>query len=199
MSATPARDAQMTRPGLSPLRSAGLLGLSLTLALAGCRASQPHAATQPTVPTENNAELVEYISDLPYVTAEPAYRVVYILARGEVFEGDYQALAAAMRTHGLIGRGWDHRPDAFLDRAAVGFLVARACDIRTGLNWRLTGLGRYAYRELIYRGIAHPRGEYGLISGGEFLGVLARAEGYRQTTRPVTGEAAELGEAPRKP
>ena len=33
-------------------------------------------------------------------------------------------------------------------------------------------------RELIYAGIAHPTGELGLVSGGEFLGIMARAEEY---------------------
>jgi hypothetical protein len=168
----------------------------LAVLLTGCRAALPHAATQPAVPTDTNAELIEHISDVPYVTAESAYRAVHILATGEVFQGDFSALAAKMEAEGLVGRGWHHSADRFIDRAAVGYLVARASDVRTGVNWRLTGLGRYAYRELIYHRIAHASGEYGLISGGEFLGVLARAEEYLQKTGRAAGEAAELGTEP---
>jgi hypothetical protein len=197
MSANPTRDAQLTR---AALRSAALVALlSGALSLAGCRAAQPHATTQPAVPTETNAELVEYISDLPYVTAESAYRAVHILAKGEIFQGDYADLAATMAAEGLIGPGWNHAGNTFVDRAAVGHLVARACQIRRGLNWRLTGLGRYAYRELIYLGIAHPSGEYGLISGGEFLGLLARAEEYLHKVGRAPGAAAELGSEPVTP
>jgi hypothetical protein len=198
MSANPSRDTQVTRAARAASRPAVLLGTLAFLLLSGCHAASPRTA-QPAVPTETNAELVEYISDLPYVTAESAYRAVYILAKGAVFEGDYDALTTAMESDGLIGRGWNRDADTFIDRAAVGHLVARACHIRTGLNWRLTGLGRYAYRELIYLGIAHPGGEYGLISGGEFLGLLARAEEYLHKVGRTPGEEAELGEEPSQP
>jgi hypothetical protein len=199
MSAEPTRDPQLTRAARAVLRSALPLGTLLILSLSGCRASLSHATTQPTVPSESNAELVQYISDLPYVTAESACRAVYILSKGEAFEGDYDALTATMKSQGLIGSGWNHDADRFIDRAAVGYLVARACRIRTGLNWRLTGLGRYAYRELIYRGIAHPAGEYGLMSGGEFLGVLARAEEYLHKVGRGAGDTADLGPEPPRP
>jgi len=165
-------------------------------ALAGCRAAMPREATQPAVPTETNAELVVYISDMPYVTAEAAYRAVHILATGEVFRGDFAALVEKMRSEGLVGKGWNHQADTFVDRAAVGYMVARACKIRTGLNWQLTGLGRYAYRELAYRGIAHPAGELHLISGGEFLGLLARAEEYLHQVGRAPYEKAQLGPEP---
>ena len=199
MSACPARDAQVTRAGLHTLRSTWLVGMLCAASLPGCRTALPHTTTQPTVPTRTNAELVEYISDLPYVTAESAYRAVYILSKGEVFEGDYEALSAALAADRLIGYGWNYNADTFLDRAAVAYVVARACQIRTGLNWRLTGLGRYAHRELIYLGIAHPSGEYNLISGGEFLGVLARAEEYLRGVGRAPGEAADLGDEPIQP
>ena len=118
---------------------------------------------------------------------------------GEIFEGDYAALTETMTSEGLIGRGWSYDTSTFVDRAAVGHMVARACDIRRGLNWQVTGLGRYAYRELIYLGIAHPGGEYSLISGGEFLGLLARAEEYLHKVGRSPGEAAQLGDEPTAP
>jgi hypothetical protein len=175
MSATATPETQRSRASYATLGRALLVGILLAPVLAGCRAAMPRATTQPTIPSDTNAELVEYISDLPYVTAEPAYRAVYILWKGEIYAGEF---------------------DSFIDRAAVGHLVARACDIRTGLNWQLFGLGRYAWRELIYRRIAHPSGEYSLISGGEFLGVLARAEEYLHKVGRAPGERAELGGQP---
>jgi hypothetical protein len=192
MSANHPRDVDVSRTVFAALRAP----LLLAPLLAGCRAALPRAADQTVVPTDTNAELVEYISDQPYVTAEAAYRAVYILANGEIFQGDFDTLAADMRADGLVGHGWGYGADSFIDRAATGRLVARACDIRTGLNWQLTGLGRYAWRELIYRRIAHPSGEYSLISGGEFLGVLARAEEYLHKIGRAPGEQAELGGEP---
>jgi hypothetical protein len=180
-------------PAIWPRLLAGMLAVPL---LAGCRAAMPHATTQTAVPSDTNAELVEYIGDMPYVTAEAAYRAVYILAKGQVFQGDFDTLEQQMIEAGLVGAGWHYKPDQFLDRAAIGYLVARACNIRTGVNWVLTGLGRYAYRELIFRSIARPSGEWNLISGGEFLGVLARAEEYLHNVGRAPYQAAELGEEP---
>jgi hypothetical protein len=196
MSANPTRDRQAGRASFAAVRTALLVGMLFAPLLAGCRAAMPHANDQTAVPTDTNAELVEYISDQPYVTAEAAYRAVYILSKGEIYGGDYDALADTMRTDGLVGGGWGYKSGTFVDRAAVGYLVARACQIRSGLNWRLFGLGRYAWRELIYRRIAHPSGEYGLISGGEFLGVLARAEEYLHEVGRAPGAEAELGSEP---
>ena len=194
MSAIQRRDTQVRRAWSAVARTALGVGMLFAPLLTGCRAAMPRTDTQPAVPTDTNAELVEYISDLPYVTAEAAYRAVYILSKGEIFDGDFGALASAMRDNGLVGGGWGYEADGLIDRAAVGHLVARACGIRSGLNWRLFGLGRYAYRELIYRRIAHPSGEYNLISGGEFLGVLARAEEHLHDSGRAAGERAELGD-----
>jgi hypothetical protein len=191
-----ARDAQVARASFAGLWTPLLVGILLMPLLTGCRAAMPRTTTQPAVPTDTNAELVEYISDLPYVTAEAAYRAVYILANNEIFDGDFDTLAGEMKAGGLVGHGWGYGADSFVDRAAIGYLVARACGIRAGLNWQLTGLGRYAWRELIYRRIAHPSGESGLISGGEFLGLLARAEEYVHSVGRAPGERAELGSEP---
>ncbi|MBU0639728.1 MAG: hypothetical protein KKB50_12750 [Planctomycetes bacterium] len=177
----------------------GIVLLSAACLLLGaCRAAMPHApTTQPAVPTDGNAALMGYIGEQAYVTAEPAYRAIHILWRGDFFEGDFEALSAALREGGVIAPGWRHAADTFLDRAAVGYMVCRACSIKSGLNWRLTGLGRYAWRELQYRHIAGPHSELGLMSGGEFLGVLARAEDYSfRSAGPVAAEQAELGAQP---
>ena len=192
MSANHRCSAHVIRATLTVLLSA----VCLLPLLAGCQATMPRAADQAAVPTETNAELVEFISDQPYVTAESAYRAVYILANGEIFEGSYDELTQVMKSANLISEHWTHQDNDFLSRAAIGYLVARACKIRSGLNWRLTGCGRYAYRELIYLKIAHANGELNLISGGEFLGLLARAEEYLHTTGRGPGDEAELGAEP---
>ena len=180
-----------------PFCLAGLLVGAATLpTITGCRAALPRDASQTEIPADTNAELVEYISDQPFVTAEAAYRAIYILDSGTIFDGDYAALQAELETRGIVAGDWSYAENQCLDRAAIGRLVARACDIRTGINWQLTGLGRYGYRELIYRRIAHPGGEYGLVSGGEFLGVLARAEEYLHDVGRPAGESAELGGEP---
>lgn len=170
-----------------------LLAVSVAL-VAGCQAPQLRgAAAEAPIPTETNAELCEYISNLPFVTNEACLRAVHVLKYGDVFPGGFDELRAKLSSDGVPVP--DAPGDQFLTRADVGKIVATACGVRSGLNWRLTGLGRYAWRELQYKRIARISGEYGLVSGGEFLGVLARAEEYMFEHGAIE-QRAELGEEP---
>ncbi len=170
------------------------------LLAAGCQVAPPRgvAMSRPAVPTESSAALADYIADEPYVTVEPAYRATYALWKGEGFGGDFEALSAALREGHVISSGWQYDPQALIDRASVGYMFCRACEIRTGLNWRLTGLGRYAWRELQYRGIADPGSEYGYVAGGQFVGMLSRAEQYVAKREGGAAPAVRL-EAPEGP
>jgi hypothetical protein len=175
-----------------------LSGLALAALLGGCQAAQPTGA-EPTdmvpPPTDSNAALMEYVGDQPFVTADAGYRAAYVLWSGEVSADDFAALRARLVEAGLADRVWSHGPQSRLTRADVGYLVCRAAGVRTGVNWNLLGLGRYAYRELQYHGIAGPGGDLGLVSGGEFQGILRKAEDYR-ARQAREGEAVELGARP---
>jgi hypothetical protein len=162
-----------------------LLAAAACLTALGCRSASP--STQP-APRDSSATLVAYIGDQPYVTAEAAYRATYALANdGASFDGDFAALRSALLAAKLID-DWDYDAATFIHKHAIGVMICRACKIRTGLNWNLTGAGRYAWRELIYHRIARPSGELGLISGGEFVSVLLKAEEYlKRTSQPESG------------
>ena len=162
----------------------------LCVTLFGCQGTM--MTGQGVVP-DRNAELVQYITDQAYITAEPAYRAVYVLAKGDALEGEFDELSATLAADGLIGKSWDYAPQRCLTRADVGFMICRACRIRTGVNWTLTGLGRYAWRELIYHEIANGGDENRLMSGGEFVGILLRAEEYLTRTHQHERPPIELG------
>lgn len=165
------------------------------LILEGCTAAGPRAASQPAPPPEN-ALLIEYIGDQPFVTADAGYRAAYAFWKGgESFAGDYAALSSTLSAGGIISARWNHGADAILDRGAVAFMICRAGDIH-GLNWDLTGLGRYAWRELVHRNIARPGSELRLVTGGEFLGILQRAEDYLHEVGRAPAKRVELGDAP---
>lgn len=163
----------------------GLVVGGLVVAAAGGCAAGQRAMNQAPVPTTGSAELVLYITDQALITAEPAYRAVYALANGASFDGDYAALRDQMADERLIEAHWHHAPDEYLDRATIAYLVARACRLQTGVNWQLTGLGRYAWRELQYQGIAGGGSEYGVMTGGEFAGLLLKAEEYLAQHMPT--------------
>jgi hypothetical protein len=177
---------------------AALLGWTL-LGLTGCQSAGPTgdptpgpAAEGKPVPT-NDLDLLEYIGDQPFVTAESGYRATYVLWKGEDFTGDYAALRAELENAGLVPQVWQHAADRPLTRADVGFLICRACGIRTGVLWNVLPLGRYGYRELIYHEIARPGGDYALVSGGEFQGILRRAERYLAQSGHSLAPTPDLG------
>jgi hypothetical protein len=188
--------------GFRPARPVSSLALAALLVCAGCQSTQPRGATQPAAvlqpapPPRTNAELISYLADQPYVTAEAGYRAAYMLWKGTDFEGDYDALVSELVAGRLIGASWKHEREDRLSRAEVGYMICRACDIRSGLNWQLTGLGRYAWRELQYSQIARPSSEIGYVRGGEFVGMLSRAEEYVQKANKERAASIELGSRP---
>lgn len=178
-----------------------LLAPVFLAAIVGCAATQPHEpstqpASQPALAALGNAELVAHVENMPWVTAEPAYRLVYIVWKGTPHAGTFDELADELRSGRVISRTWRHEPDSRIDRAQAGYMICRSADIRSGANWLLTGLGRYAWRELNYLGIADPPSEYGLVKGGQFTGIVRRALEYRRQSREHPGEAFELGPRP---
>ncbi|MBI5864499.1 MAG: hypothetical protein HZB38_08325 [Planctomycetes bacterium] len=66
----------------------------LALIVGGCATMQSNS--QAPCPQNSNAELMDYISDQPFVTAEAGYRATYVLWKGQPFEGDFAALAAEL-------------------------------------------------------------------------------------------------------
>ncbi len=168
---------------------------ALLLLLPSCHTAR-RAPGQPPVPAQSGAELVQYIADQPYLTAEPACRAIHILAKGEPFVGEFDTLREKLRAEGLIGRHWQLQPDQLVTRGQAGFMICRACDIRGGLNWSLTGLERYAWRELQHRRIAGEGSESGFVSGGEFVGLLARVEEHLRKQSLHTSPPVEIGDRP---
>lgn len=188
----PDRDREVVRRTTRRRRAALFTLLAgACLVASGC-VSMGRAVDQGAVPADNSASLVNFIANQPYVTAEPAYRAAYALHHGEEFDGDYAELRAAMLDADLVAERWQHQPDSYLNRGEIGYLICRAAGVRTGVNWMLTGLGRYAYRELQYKRIAGSAGEWQRMSGGEFVGVLSRAEQYMREHGQIDVSTIEL-------
>ena len=116
-----------------------------------------------------------------------------MLWKGDDFAGDYAALRSKLESEGIVPQVWQHAADRPLTRADVGFLICRACGIHTGVWWNILPLGRFAYRELIYNDIARPGGDYALVSGGEFQGILRRAERYLARNGQSPSPTPDLG------
>ena len=82
---SPVRGARTSPSG--PVVALATLAL---VALCGCQTGGLHATSRPAVPRDGSARLIMYITDQPFVTAEPACRAVHALAKKEPFAGDYE-------------------------------------------------------------------------------------------------------------
>ncbi|MBK8915744.1 MAG: hypothetical protein IPM64_14310 [Phycisphaerales bacterium] len=173
---------------------------ALLFGLSGCAA--PRAAAPMTADARvGNAALVEYVADSPYVTAEAAYRMAYLLRHDALFDGEFAALRDELVEAGIVRRRWGHAAEQYINRATAAVLICESLRWPGGVNWRLTGLGRYAWRDLQYRNVAGSGADWGLVRGGEFLGMIQRAEEQlraRGSGGPATdgSSAIELGPQP---
>ncbi len=166
----------------------GTIACLAVLLLAGCRSMDANAKPAPRTGT---AELVSHAAEQNYTTADTAYRATYALATGESFDGEFDALREKLLEQKLIG-DWPYESNERVRKADVGYMICKACKIQTGINWNVTSLGRYAWRELIYHNIANPSSEHGFITGGEFVGVLLKAEEFVQREGDADAGPTEL-------
>lgn len=176
------------------MRGICFLVVVAAVGLTACQAPGPRGPARAAAPVPHgNVELIAYLGNQPFVTAEAGYRAAYLLHAGESFDGDFAALREELRTQALINPHWRHAAGDRLNRGEVGYLMCRAAEIEQSLNWRLLRLGRYAYRDLRYLGIAGPGGEFGLMSGGEFQGILRRTEDYMENDTITLGQPQARG------
>ncbi len=177
------------------------LSLCHLVTLAGCQATLPESKYRQDPVPRGNADLIDFISEQPLVTGEPVYRAVYILSQGEPHAGSFEEVKAALIEKEMAREEWNHGPNTLMNRAGVAYMIGKAVGLKTGLNWFLFDQGRYAWRELQRLGIGGPGSELGHLTGGEFNGILARANRYIAEKQRRTGdtpppEQAELGSEP---
>lgn len=174
------------RPGrfdMATMRRAcvpALLGACIA-AVGGCaqplRVAQADAAERVDVDTFMH----EHLPVQSIVTVAEAYRAMTILVDGDDQYDDFASRAAALEDRGIMRPAWELEREAPVDRGSIAYMVCQILRIRGEVNLMLfgsAGLGdrRYALRELSTMGIMDETPPYRYISGGELLGLMARAD-----------------------
>jgi len=66
-----------------------------------------------------------------------------------------------------------------ITKGLLADMIMRAKDWSGGLFYTIFGGGRYAYRELVFRGIMHKGGSpYQKLTGKELIGIISKASSY---------------------
>lgn len=170
-------------------------GAAVLLA-AGCAVRPPSPQIEPTRLAD--PEFLNYLADRPLVTVDEAYRAVLILADGQDTCSSFAQRSSKLTSRRIVRPAWGLKPDQAIDKGSVAFMVARLCRIRGGLSSHLLGswgLGdrRYALRELIFADLLpEDANEYQLITGGELVGLLHRADQYMEQHRLYPPLPAEM-------
>lgn len=172
------------------------LALPLAAITSGCAARTPRATSEPSLPADGNSELMEYIAEQPFVTANAAYRAIWLMLESEPYSGGFDDLTQALATRKVIDARWHYDALQFIDNATAAYMISRSAKFNSSINFALTGLGRYAWKELQYRRIAEPGSELSLITGGQFLGMLAKSDDYLHDVGRASGQRSELGDDP---
>ncbi len=177
--------AKMPRPKM--LRRILALGCALGLGLApGCarpRTTQPPVAAE----TLSDPGFLAYLTEIPVVTVDEAYRAMLILADGQDDSESFDLRREKLESRGIARPAWNLQPKNVIDVGSVSFMICRICQIRGGVNLRLfgeAGLGdrRYAMRELIYRGILEDAVDYQYVTGSTMFALVRKADAYMEET-----------------
>ncbi len=161
--------------------------LLLALILPGCAPSgiRPATAFTDLPPAETDvsydAKFLYELSEKRYCTVDDVYRGMLYFIDGTDTADNFEQRTARLVMHEVIDKRWTHSPNSPVTKGRIGYMLARAIGIRGGVMYNITGASeRYALRELSYRGIVIGTSENAQITGSEYVGILGRADDYRQ-------------------
>jgi hypothetical protein len=169
------------------------LYLSVALCSFGCqtaRVSEPLTNKLGASDPDTQIEFWHELAARPVTSNDEAFHGLLLYLDGDDPNADYAARVNAMKSRGLLARGFDRPADEAVSRGTLAVAIARALQIRGGLMMHLTGSNpRYATRELEYLSLYPTSSPGQTFSGGEFLGIMGRVEDW-QRGNPADAPAA---------
>src|SRR5688572_22227151 len=127
---------------------------------------------------------LEYWHDLatkPLISNDEAFHGLLLYVDGKDDATTYDQRVATLRSHGYLPRNFSRGGNDAVDRGTLAVALAKHLGLKGGLTMRLTGVTpRYATRELEYRGVYPPSSTNQIFTGSEFVGVIGKAEDFRQ-------------------
>jgi len=132
-------------------------------------------ASKPNATFEDGAKCAAMLADIPA-------------------SGDFTELKARLAAKNIIPEKWleDKAGGERLTKGVMAYMICTSLHIRGGLMMNLLGpTRRYAFRECIYLKLVARGNAKGLVTGGELLAVLGRAEKYKRLHAKKAGETEE--------
>lgn len=166
-----------------------LAGMLILVTMAGCAATRPAPQIDP-AGLDSDAFLA-WLADQPMVGAAEAYRAMLLLATQEDPGYDWDVLQREAFARRIARPEWKLGPDTAIDKATASYMAAQVLSLPGGINLNLFGralhLGdrRYAFREVVREGLLHESYPYEVITGGEFVALISRADAWNEVDEDV--------------
>ena len=129
----------------------------------------------------SDAEFIFDLSEKKHCTTDDAYRGMLYFIDGKDTSRNFRERTARLAMRGVIDTNRTHKRNATITNGTVAYMLVRALGCRGGVMYNLTNASeRYALRELVAEGIIKGSSEYSKVSGAEYVGILGRADDYRQ-------------------
>ncbi len=140
------------------------------------------------------SEFWAQLSRRPVASNDEVFHALLLYLDGRDDHPTYGARVAALAGRRLLPGGFDGLADAAVDRGTLAVALDGMLGIRGGLTMQLFGPSpRYALRAAEARGLFPPSSPNQGLSGGEFVGVMQKAEEFQYGSpadRPVTQAVA---------
>ncbi|MDX2115047.1 MAG: hypothetical protein SFZ24_05420 [Planctomycetota bacterium] len=179
-----------------------VLAAALLAGLANAAACQRSRVAEPVnfsvLPKDEGGDQ-DYWHSLPgrsAVTNDEAFHGVLLLADGIDPTTSYEERLELLRSRGWVVEDFSEPADYAVQRGTLAKAICHALDIRGGVMMHLTNRApRYAVRELTYLRVMSGATENQVISGLDFVGVIAKAQDY-QMLREAKAAPAPDQDAP---
>jgi len=169
-----------------------MLALALIFAIAGCqsaRVSEPLTRTLAGDDADAQLEFWHQLETRPVTCNDEAFHGLLLYLDQSDPNPDYVSRVNALKSRGLIPRGFNQSADQAVSRGTLAIAISNALKIKGGMMMHLSpDNSRYATRELVYMDLYPPSTPNQTFSGAEFLGIIGRVEDYQQGNTDLPAE-----------
>ena len=148
---------------------------------------------------EDELDFIDCMVRQAKCTVADAVRAVCMLEAGEDIGKNYRERYEYLKERGIVRDAWHLKPDQWIDRGTLAYMLLKAAHIKGGINMFLFaswGLGdrRYAYREMLYRDLMEEGVSYNYVSGPELITAIGNVDRYMEQAGEYSPqEKLELG------
>ena len=170
----------LTRPTWLPL-----VMLAIAFALGGCQSTRVSSSLLPEYGGNSDEAHMNFwhnLAEKRLTSNDEAFHALLLFAQGEDHARTYNGRVMDMKAAGYLPADFDGTELQPVTRGTVAYALVNILDIEGGVTMRLFGPSqRYATRELRYRGLLPESSQNQTFSGGEFVGVIGRAEDFQRS------------------